>query len=312
LLDHLQQKNTALNQVQMLVLDEADRMLDMGFLPDLQRILTLLPSARQTLLFSATFSNEIKKLSASYLRDPVLIETAVRNSTAVNVRQLVFEVAQFDKSAAVMQLIRERRLQQVIVFCNSKIGAGRLARYLEREGIVAAAIHGDKSQLERMQALDAFKRGEITALVATDVAARGIDISDLPAVINVDLPFNAEDYVHRIGRTGRAGASGEALSLCSMSEQKQLADIEKLIQRPLERGVLIVPVPTRGHARQTPSRPSHPVDEIFFKPYVPAPAGQAAQQAEAVPLAGRSSERKPAAKRPVAALLGGLSRHKAG
>jgi len=249
LLDHVEQKNTSLSQVQMLVLDEADRMLDMGFLPDLQRILNLLPKERQTLLFSATFSNEIKKLSASYLRNPVTIETAVRNSTATNVRQIVFEVAEGDKTSAVVQLIRERGLKQVIVFCNSKIGAGRLARQIEREGIVSSAIHGDKSQLERMQALEAFKRGELVALVATDVAARGIDISDLPAVINFDLPFNAEDYVHRIGRTGRAGASGDALSLCSPNERKQLADIEALIKRPLERETLTLTAPSRGAER---------------------------------------------------------------
>ncbi len=341
LLDHVEQKNTSLGQVQILVLDEADRMLDMGFLPDLQRILNLLPKERQTLLFSATFSNEIKKLSASYMRNPVTIETAVRNSTATTVRQIVFEVPEGDKTSAVVQLIRERDLKQVIVFCNSKIGAGRLARQIEREGIVSSAIHGDKSQLERMQALEAFKRGELTALVATDVAARGIDISDLPAVINFDLPFNAEDYVHRIGRTGRAGASGDALSLCSPNERKQLADIEGLIKRPLERGSLTLATPSRGgergersergdrsdrgdRGRSSRSRheddrgarsahtqaewprtrgPQKPEDDIFFKPYVPS-----------VPKADRANGddaaqalKKPA-KRQVAALLGGLAR----
>jgi superfamily II DNA/RNA helicase len=349
LLDHVQQKNTSLGQVQMLVLDEADRMLDMGFLPDLQRILDLLPKQRQTLLFSATFSNEIKKLSSSYLRDPVTIETSVRNSTATNVKQIVFEVAEGDKQAAVVQLIRERGLKQVIVFCNSKIGAGRLARQIERDGIVSSAIHGDKSQLERMQALEAFKRGELVALVATDVAARGIDISDLPAVINFDLPFNAEDYVHRIGRTGRAGASGDALSLCAPNERKQLADIESLIKRPLERGTLTIanpapavrersgergeratsggergrgasPVRSRyeddsrgargGHAapaersRHVRSAPHKVEDEIFSKPYVPSPVSRP------VDGSGDASQGKPksASKRPVAALLGGLTR----
>ena len=233
LLDHVQQKTANLGQVQILVLDEADRMLDMGFLPDLQRILNLLPTERQTLLFSATFSAEIKKLAATYLRTPQTIEVARSNSTATNVTQVVYEVPEGDKTGAVVQLIRDRGLKQVIVFCNSKIGASRLARLIEKQGIVAAAIHGDRSQSERMQALDAFKRGEIEALVATDVAARGLDIAELPAVINFDLPFNAEDYVHRIGRTGRAGASGDALSLCSPNEKKQLADIEKLIKRPL-------------------------------------------------------------------------------
>ncbi len=206
-------------------------------------------------MFSATFSNEIKKLAGSYLRDPLTIETAVRNSTATNVTQIVYEVGEGDKTGAVVQLIRERGLKQVIVFCNSKIGASRLARQIEKAGIIAAAIHGDRTQSERMQALDAFKRGEIEALVATDVAARGLDIAELPAVINFDIPFNAEDYVHRIGRTGRAGASGDALSLCSPSERKQLADIEKLIKRPLERGTLVVTVvPAREHDERPPRR----------------------------------------------------------
>lgn len=222
LLDHVQQKTANLGQVQMLVLDEADRMLDMGFLPDLQRILNLLPKERQTLLFSATFSPEIKRLASTYLRNPQTIEVARSNSTSSNVTQIVYDVAEGDKQAAVVQLIRGRSLKQVIVFCNSKIGASRLARQLERDGVVASAIHGDKSQMERMQALEAFKRGEVEALVATDVAARGLDIAELPAVINFDLPFNAEDYVHRIGRTGRAGATGDALSLCSPNERKQL------------------------------------------------------------------------------------------
>jgi len=245
LLDHVQQKTANLGQVQILVLDEADRMLDMGFLPDLQRILNLLPKDRQTLLFSATFSGEIKKLASTYLRNPQTIEVARSNSTNANVTQIVYDVAEGDKQAAVVQLLRDRALKQVIVFCNSKIGASRLARNLERDGVVASAIHGDKTQLERMQALDAFKRGEIEALVATDVAARGLDIAELPAVINFDLPFSAEDYVHRIGRTGRAGATGDALSLCSPNERKQLADIEKLIKRPLEMQTLALDKPSR-------------------------------------------------------------------
>ncbi|EET07894.1 DEAD/DEAH box helicase [Burkholderia pseudomallei 1710a] len=247
LLDHVQQKTANLGQVQILVLDEADRMLDMGFLPDLQRILNLLPKERQTLLFSATFSPEIKKLASTYLRNPQTIEVARSNAAASTVTQIVYDVAEGDKQAAVVKLIRDRSLKQVIVFCNSKIGASRLARQIERDGIIAAAIHGDRSQSERMQALDAFKRGEIEALVATDVAARGLDIAELPAVINFDLPFNAEDYVHRIGRTGRAGASGDALSLCSPNERKQLADIEKLIKRTLSLETLALDLPRHRH-----------------------------------------------------------------
>jgi len=346
LLDHVQQKNTQLGQVQMLVLDEADRMLDMGFLPDLQRILNLLPKERQTLLFSATFSNEIKKLSSSYMRNPVTIEVAQRNSTATNVRQIVFEVPEGDKHAAVVQLIRERGLKQVIIFCNSKIGAGRLSRLIERDGIVASAIHGDKSQNERMQALEAFKKGEIVALVATDVAARGIDISDLPAVINFDLPFSAEDYVHRIGRTGRAGASGDALSLCSPNERKQLADIENLIKRPLERGTLVIANPSRpsssgadrsrsgsGRGRSddegrgasrsahvshaTPGERDrdrsrhvrstpHKVEDDIF--FKPYEPSPSKLAAAEVASEAAAALKKPTSKRPVAALLGGFPR----
>ena len=326
LLDHVQQKSVNLSQVQMLVLDEADRMLDMGFLPDLQRILNLLPATRQTLLFSATFSPEIKKLAATYLRNPQTIEVARSNATATNVTQTVYEIAEGDKQAAVVKLIRERDLKQVIVFCNSKIGASRLARQLERDGIVAAAIHGDRSQSERMQALDAFKRGEITALVATDVAARGLDIAELPAVINFDLPFNAEDYVHRIGRTGRAGASGDALSLCGPHERKQLADIEKLIKRDLPLEPLAVELPRHRHDdraerggrrerdefRAAPRRHpgergerSHaprrePADDFFSKPYVPSPSAHDA----AAP--GAAEPEKKASRQPLAALLGGF------
>lgn len=334
LLDHVQQKTLNLGQVQILVLDEADRMLDMGFLPDLQRILNLLPKERQTLLFSATFSGEIKKLAATYLRNPQTIEVARSNSTNANVRQIVFEVAESDKSGAVTQLIRERGLKQVLVFCNSKIGASRLSRVLEKDGIIATAIHGDRTQGERMQALEAFKKGEIEALVATDVAARGLDITDLPAVINFDLPFSAEDYVHRIGRTGRAGALGDALSLCSPNERKQLADIEKLIKRPLEVMVLKVDVPVRRESASAPRREersgrpergehrharseeprrrstsferSHtrqqPIDDFFLKPYEPSAASTRKTQDDAA----AEAERKNAPRQPLAALLGGL------
>ncbi|WP_034412273.1 DEAD/DEAH box helicase [Derxia gummosa] len=245
LLDHVQQKSINLSQVQILVLDEADRMLDMGFLPDLQRIVNLLPQSRQTLLFSATFSDDIKKLARSFLRDPATIEVARRNSTNENVTQTVYAVAEPDKHRALVQVLRERELKQVIVFVNKKLGAGRLSRLLERDGIPATAIHGDRSQAERTKALEDFKAGTIEVLVATDVAARGLDISALPAVINFDIPYNAEDYVHRIGRTGRAGATGDAISFCSPEEERSMADIEKLIKSPLKREALRLPARER-------------------------------------------------------------------
>ena len=230
LLDHVQQKTLNLSQTQILVMDEADRMLDMGFLPDLQRIINLLPKKRQNLMFSATFSTEIKRLAGSFLNDPVTIEVARSNQTADRVTQVVYKIDEEHKRDAVSHLIRGRDLKQVLVFSNTKIGASRLARQLEQEGVKASAIHGDKTQSERMAALEAFKKGDIDVLVATDVAARGLDISDLPCVINFDLPYNAEDYVHRIGRTGRAGASGDAISLYSAKDERLLIDIEKMIK----------------------------------------------------------------------------------
>ncbi|MCL1886841.1 MAG: DEAD/DEAH box helicase [Betaproteobacteria bacterium] len=235
LLDHVQQKSVNLSQTNILILDEADRMLDMGFLPDLQRIINLLPKKRQNLMFSATFSPEIKKLASSFLNNPVTIEAARSNATADTVSQTIYQVDEADKSDAVAHIIQSRNLKQVLVFTNTRVGASRLTRLLEKKGIRSTAIHGDKTQPERMAALDAFKRGEMDALVATDVAARGLDIAELPCVINYDLPFTAEDYVHRIGRTGRAGASGDAISLYSAKDERCLADIEKLIKRKLPR-----------------------------------------------------------------------------
>ncbi|WP_050463531.1 DEAD/DEAH box helicase [Herbaspirillum autotrophicum] len=238
LLDHVQQKTLNLSQTEILVMDEADRMLDMGFLPDLQRIINLLPKKRQNLLFSATFSGEIKKLAGSFQNNPVTIEVARSNATAERVTQTIYKIDEATKSEAVAYIIRERQLKQVIVFSNTKIGASKLARLLENDGVKASAIHGDKSQGERMAALEAFKQGQIEVLVATDVAARGLDIAELPCVINVDLPYNAEDYVHRIGRTGRAGASGDAISLYSEKDERLLVDIEKLIKMKFVRAEL--------------------------------------------------------------------------
>jgi ATP-dependent RNA helicase RhlE len=251
LLDHVEQKNISLNQVQMLVMDEADRMLDMGFLPDLQRIINMLPKQRQNLMFSATFSPEIKKLANTFLNHPMTIEVARSNATAERVTQVVYKVEENQKHALVAHILRQRDLKQVIVFSNTKIGASRLARGLEQEGMNATAIHGDKTQQERMAALESFKKGEIDVLVATDVAARGLDITDLPCVINYDLPYNAEDYVHRIGRTGRAGASGDAISIYSDKDERLLADIEKLIKQTITRGDLagFTPGASRGEER---------------------------------------------------------------
>lgn len=245
LLDHIEQKTLQLNQVQMLVLDEADRMLDMGFMPDLKRILALLPKQRQNFMFSATFSNEIKKLSDDFLNKPTLIEVARSNATNDNVTQKVYEVAQSDKEALLVQLLKETASgqasnQQVIVFTKTKITAGRLSRSLAKNGINADAIHGDKTQIERIKALDAFKAGTVTALIATDVAARGLDISELPMVINYEIPSAPEDYVHRIGRTGRAGALGVAISFVSPEENKYLVEIEKLIKRQIIKEVVVL------------------------------------------------------------------------
>ena len=251
LLDHVQQKSVNLSQVQLLVLDEADRMLDMGFLPDIQRIINLLSPRRQNLMFSATFSDEIRKLAKRFLNEPKLIEVARPNTLAENVEQTVYHVPSEDlKRDAVGALIRERSIEQVIVFSNTKIGAGRLARHLQKEGFLAEAIHGDKSQQERLKTLDGFKAGEIKVLVATDVAARGLDIAELPAVINYDLPHSPEDYVHRIGRTGRAGASGMALSLMVDHDRKALAEIEKLTKRKLDVQELQLPVSARGRGER--------------------------------------------------------------
>ncbi|RPH65907.1 MAG: DEAD/DEAH box helicase [Burkholderiales bacterium] len=344
LLDHMGQKTVSLGQAEVLVLDEADRMLDMGFLPDIQRIIHALPARRQNLMFSATFSGEIRKLAEAFLNDPVLIEVARRNATAENVEQLVFRVADLEsKRLAVAKLVRERQLSQALVFTNTKIGAGRLARLLERDGLNAAAIHGDKTQQERLATLEAFKKGEIAVLVATDVAARGLDIVELPAVINYDLPYNAEDYVHRIGRTGRAGASGVALSLMVGGDERLLDDIEKLIKRklPVERldvgptearprrqpraaagearaatgeartGSGEAPAPRRrrpeGESR-APRATGYSTDPFFYKPYEPpvpemAEATEGAGEGGAADRASAAEARKP--RRAVAALLGG-------
>ena len=235
LLDHLQRDNVRLDRVESVVLDEADRMLDMGFIHDIRRLMKQLPAERQTLLFSATFSKEIRRLASGMLRHPVEIDVAPRNSAADTVDQRVYRLDKAEKRPLLSRLIREGDWQQVLVFTRTKHGANNLSRQLDRDGLTAAAIHGNKSQSARTRALEGFKQGKVRVLVATDIAARGLDIDQLPHVVNYDLPHVAEDYVHRIGRTGRAGNSGEAISLVAPDEAKLLKGIERLLKRPLER-----------------------------------------------------------------------------
>ena len=340
LLDHIEAKNAVLNQVEYVVLDEADRMLDIGFLPDLQRILSFLPKQRTTLLFSATFSPEIKRLAGSYLQNPITIEVARPNETASTVEQRFYAAQDDDKRRVIRKVLDDRGIKQAFIFVNSKLGCGRLARSLEREGLRTAALHGDKSQDERLKALEAFKKGEVDLLVCTDVAARGLDIKDVPAVFNFDVPFNAEDYVHRIGRTGRAGASGLAVTLVSPSDTRLVGDIEKLIKKKLEVETLQLDTRPAGpppekwgereedrprarasegrrrehdprdaldapHERRGGFRPA-PInrDPFFQKPYEPAAADTPPSWEPSVPRSARSSisaNIKP--KRKVAALF---------
>jgi ATP-dependent RNA helicase RhlE len=324
LLDHVQNKTVMFNQVSILVLDEADRMLDMGFLPDIKRIIALLPAQRQNLLFSATFPDEIRNLAKSLLSNPAEIQVATRNAVADLVTHIVHPVAREKKRDLLSYLIQTRDLKQVLVFTGTRIGANRLAHQLRRDHIHADAIHGDKTQAERELALQDFKAGKTAVLVATDVASRGLDIEGLPQVINFDVPHSPEDYVHRIGRTGRAGLTGEAISLVAPEDMEALAAIEKLLKRRIER--VLVPgfqpntgsVATfmGGDARRPPRQehrapqPRHqsakregpPADPIFSKPYEPglAPSAQ--------PAATVVREEAPRGKRKqpqVAALLGG-------
>lgn len=238
LLDHVQQATLDLSRIEILVLDEADRMLDMGFIRDIRRILALLPKQRQNLLFSATFSDEIKALAAGLLNRPAMIEVARRNATSDTVTQKVYPVDREMKRNLLAHLIKQHNWFQVLVFTRTKHGTNRLAEQLTKDGIPALAIHGGKSQPQRTRALAEFKSGSLQVLVATDIAARGIDISELPHVVNFDLPNVPEDYVHRIGRTGRAGAEGEAVSLVCVDEHKLLADIEKMLKRQLPKEVV--------------------------------------------------------------------------
>ncbi|MBB5392156.1 MULTISPECIES: DEAD/DEAH box helicase [unclassified Herbaspirillum] len=233
LLDHMQQGTVNLQHIQILVLDEADRMLDMGFIRDIRKVLAALPPKRQNLLFSATFADEIKKLADSLLTNPALIEVARRNSTVEVISQKIHPVDRDKKHPMLAHLIKAHQWKQVLVFTRTKHGANKLVEQLARDDISAMAIHGNKSQSARTKALAEFKDGKLTALIATDIAARGIDIDQLPHVVNYDLPNVPEDYVHRIGRTGRAGATGEAVSLVCIDERDLLHDIERFIKREI-------------------------------------------------------------------------------
>jgi ATP-dependent RNA helicase RhlE len=311
LLDHVQNRTVMLGQVSILTLDEADRMLDMGFLPDIKRIISLLPRERQNLLFSATFPEEIRALAKSLLRDPAELQIAARNAAAELVTHVVHPVAREKKRELLAYLVQTRELRQVLVFCGTRIGANRLAHQLRRDRIHADAIHGDKTQAERLAALEEFKSGKTTVLVATDVASRGLDIEGLPQVINFDVPHSSEDYVHRIGRTGRAGLAGEAISLVAPEEQEALAAIEKLIRKKIER--ILVPGfepsaatlaammgrDTSRNARRDARKPLA-ADPIFSQPYEPGAA--------AAPPPARQAQRDKRRAPQLAALLGGLKR----
>jgi ATP-dependent RNA helicase RhlE len=327
LLDHVHNKTVMFNHVSILILDEADRMLDMGFLPDIKRIIALLPAQRQNLLFSATFPDEIRNLVKTLLRNPAEVQIAARNAAAELVSHVLHPVAREKKRELLAYLIQTRGLKQVLVFCGTRIGANRLAHQLRRDHIHADAIHGDKTQAEREAALDAFKAGKTAVLVATDVASRGLDIEGLPQVINFDIPHSPEDYVHRIGRTGRAGLTGEAISLVAPDDFEAFAAIEKLIRRKVERVLVPSFEPNTGavaalmgdeHRRRPrpqprpQARPEHkprpataqqqprPSDPIFSKPYEPAQGPAPKPEPAAAPSRRRA--------RPVAALLGGLKR----
>jgi ATP-dependent RNA helicase RhlE len=310
LLDHVQNKTVMFNQVSILVLDEADRMLDMGFMPDIKRIIALLPTQRQNLLFSATFPDEIRNLARALLKNPAEIQIAARNAAAELVTHVLHPVAREKKRELLSYLVQTRGLKQVLVFCGTRIGANRLAHQLRKDRIHADAIHGDKTQAEREAALADFKSGKTAVLVATDVASRGLDIEGLPQVINFDVPHSPEDYVHRIGRTGRAGLTGEAISLVAPQDQEGVAAIERLIKKRIER-VLVPGFQPHGASvaammgderRKTPRKEPRPADPIFSKPYEPTssapPAPKAAEPQQ------HSKRRQPQ----VAALLGGLKR----
>jgi ATP-dependent RNA helicase RhlE len=299
LLDLAQQRVADLSKVQVLVLDEADRMLDMGFINDIRKIIKLLPPKRQNLLFSATYSDDIRGLAERLLHDPLSIQVAPRNAPIELVEQRAYRVQKEQKRHLLVHLIQEGQWRQVLIFTRTKHGANRLAQQLEGAGIQSAAIHGNKSQAARVKALEMFKRGQITALVATEVAARGLDIKELPQVVNYELPNVPEDYVHRIGRTGRAGAAGEAVSLVSSDEAGLLRDIERVLRRSIP--TLPTPAFKIVESAQQPAR-AHSDRPQGDRPQGergsgnrPAPAGRPGGGHQGGHHGGRDSRRAPAA-----------------
>ncbi|MBK9522712.1 MAG: DEAD/DEAH box helicase [Rhodocyclaceae bacterium] len=291
LLDHLGNRNVDLGKIQTLVLDEADRMFDMGFINDIRKIIAKCPKDRQTLLFSATFAPEVRDLAHAVLRNPALVEVARRNAPAEMVAQSVIRCDQDKKKDLLLHLFSQHGWHQTLIFCRTKHGADALAKKLEQSGVKTAALHGNKTQGARTRALADFKSGRLAALVATDIAARGIDIDSLPRVVNFELPHVPEDYIHRIGRTGRAGSSGEALSFVSLDERIQLRDIERLLKRELDSTVMpgFEPMQTRPTPKvATPVRRSAPSRSGSGKPGAGKPGTTSPAGRNYGPRAGHS------------------------
>jgi ATP-dependent RNA helicase RhlE len=279
LLDHVQQRTVDLSRIEILVLDEADRMLDMGFVRDIRRILAILPATRQNLLFSATFSNDIKALADGFLNSPARIEVERKNTESDLITQSIYCTSKDSKRDLLVWVLAEQNIKQALVFTRTKHGADRLAKQLIRDGIVAAPIHGDRSQAQRMRALADFKAGAVRILVATDLAARGLDIDMLPHVVNFELPSVAEDYVHRVGRTGRAGIQGEAISLVAHDEMKMLADIERLIKKRIVRKEAVGFVPAVSAERAVSQPPRMGASQSSRGLGAPAPSRRGAYSA---------------------------------
>ncbi len=298
LLDLFNQRAIGFTQLEVLILDEADRMLDMGFIHDIKKILALLPKQRQNLMFSATFSDEIRSLAKGLVNNPVEVSVSPRNTTAQSVKQWVYPVDKKRKPALLTQLIQEGNWRQALVFTRTKHGANRLSDHLEKQGIRSAAIHGNKSQGARTKALEGFKNGKVHILVATDIAARGLDIDQLPQVVNFDLPNVAEDYVHRIGRTGRAGASGQAYSLVSADEAKLLFGIERLTRQSIPRRLIDGFEPDQNVPEVEKRGPSNPPRNK--KPAARRPANQGKPRSDRAKdaTAKPAEARKPARRRP--------------